>query len=388
MIPYGRQDIDASDIAAVTSVLKSDFLTQGPQVPAFEAVIAEKTGAAHAIAVNSATSALHIAYLALGLGQGDDLWTSPITFVATANAALYCGANVRFIDIDRDRYTIDLDRLEEALIEAEANGTLPKIVAPVHLAGQSCDMIRLAALGKKYGFAIVEDASHSIGATFDGQPVGDCRYSDICVFSFHPVKIITTAEGGVATTNNPELARQMSLLRSHGITRDADLMTTNDGGWYYEQITLGFNYRMTELQAALGVSQSRRLDQFIDARHERARRYDTELGGLPLRLPFQALNQRSALHLYPVLVTDDAPVSRGELFELLRNAGIGVNLHYIPVYRQPWYRHRPGAGGERDAFPAAEDYYARAISIPLFSGLTETDQDFVVQTLRKALSPT
>lgn len=385
MIPYGRQNISDADIAEVLAVLKSDYLTQGPRVPAFEAALRTHTGAAHAIAVNSATSALHIAYLALGLGAGDTLWTAPITFVATANAALYCQADVRFVDIDPDTYTLCLDRLEAMLIEAEAESKLPKIVAPVHLSGQSCDMVRLAALAKTYGFYVVEDASHSIGASFGDAPVGDCRYSDICVFSFHPVKIITTAEGGLATTNDPELAQKMELLRSHGVTRDPSLISaTDEGGWYYEQVDLGFNYRMTELQAALGVSQMERLTDFVDARHERARVYDRELANLPLKLPHQAAGQRSALHLYPVLVTDEAPLDRRALFDALRAAGIAVNVHYIPVYQQPYYK-RIGGFAPEDC-PVAEDYYARAISIPLYPDLTPDNQSYVIEQLRQLLS--
>lgn len=384
MIPYGRQDINDDDIAAVVASLKSDFLTQGPQVPAFEAAICSYTGASHAIAVNSATSALHIAYLALGLGPGDELWTSPITFVATSNAALYCGASVRFIDIDPETYTLCLDRLEARLIAVQAaSGCLPKIVAPVHFSGQSCDMERLAGLANRFGFRVVEDASHSIGASFGAAPVGQCIHSDICVFSFHPVKIITTAEGGVATTNNPALAEKMILLRSHGTTRDAKLMSRPDeGGWYYEQVGLGFNYRMTELQAALGTSQMTRLDQFVQARHDRAQFYDAELAGLPLKLPHRAPNQCSALHLYPILVTDDARLSRQNLYNDLREAGLGVNVHYIPVYRQPYYQ---SLGLPQDDCPVSEDYYARAISIPLYAGLNNSDQAYVVDQLRRLL---
>lgn len=385
MIPYGRQDISDDDIAAVVATLKSDYLTQGPCVPAFEDALCKHTGAAFSVAVNSATSALHIAYLALGLGPEDELWTSPITFVATANAALYCGASVRFIDIDPETYTICLDRLEEQLEARQRAGlALPKIVAPVHLSGQSCDMVRLAALAERYGFRVVEDASHSIGASFANGPVGSCAHSDICIFSFHPVKIITTAEGGLATTNDPVLAEQMRLLRSHGITRDAKAMNGPDEGpWYYEQIDIGFNYRMTEIQAALGISQMTRLGAFVDRRHDRARVYDAALTGLPLKLPHQAEAQRSALHLYPVLVTDRAPVDRRALFDGLRAAGLGVNVHYIPVYRQPHYRSLGQPQGE---CPVAEDYYARAISIPLYAGLSDDDQAFVIDQLRRQLA--
>ena len=383
MIPYGRQDISDADIAAVVEVLKSDFITQGPAIGRFEQALRDWCGVPHAVAMNSATSALHVAYMALDLGPGDTLWTAPVTFVATANAALYCGAEVRFVDIDPLTYVMDLDRLEAMLVEAERAGQLPKIVAPVHLAGQSCDMVRLASLAARYGFKVVEDASHSIGARFGDAPVGDCRYSDICVFSFHPVKIITTAEGGAATTRSADLAQKMELLRSHGITRDPALMqNAPHGGWYYEQVALGYNYRMTDLQAALGASQMTRLDAFIAARHARRAVYDAQLRHLPLQLPHQADGQRSALHLYPILVTKEARLDRKALFDALRGAGIGVNMHYLPVYRQPYYAAR---GFPQDQCPVADDYYARAISIPLYATLTESDQHTVIATLTALL---
>lgn len=383
MIPYGRQDISDADIAAVVEVLKSDFITQGPAIGRFEQALRDWCGVPHAVAMNSATSALHVAYMALDLGPGDTLWTAPVTFVATANAALYCGAEVHFVDIDPLTYVMDLDRLEAMLVEAERAGQLPKIVAPVHLAGQSCDMVRLASLAARYGFKVVEDASHSIGARFGDAPVGDCRYSDICVFSFHPVKIITTAEGGAATTRSADLAQKMELLRSHGITRDPALMqNAPHGGWYYEQVALGYNYRMTDLQAALGASQMTRLDAFIAARHARRAVYDAQLRHLPLQLPHQADGQRSALHLYPILVTKEARLDRKALFDALRGAGIGVNMHYLPVYRQPYYAAR---GFPQDQCPVADDYYARAISIPLYATLTESDQQTVIATLTALL---
>lgn len=376
MIPYGRQDINEADLKAVEAVLKSDFLTQGPTVPAFEAAVAQWCGAAHAVAVNSATSALHIACMALGLGVGDVLWTVPNTFVASANCALYCGASVDFVDIDPVRYTMCPTALSEKLAAAAKAGRLPKVIVPVHLCGQSADMAAIGALARQYGVRVIEDASHAIGATYQGRPVGDCRHSDICVFSFHPVKIITTAEGGLATTQDPTLARAMELARSHGITRDPSEMTqVPDGPWYYQQIMLGYNYRMTEIQAALGLSQMDRLSAMVARRAELAARYDRLLAGLQLTLPKQAADTASSWHLY-VIQVDDAR-HRG-IFESLRQASIGVNLHYIPVHLQPYYRAMGFAPG---MFPVAEAYYARAISIPLYSGLTDAAQDKVVAAL-------
>lgn len=384
MIPYGRQDIRQADIDAVTDVLRSDFLTQGPRVPMFEAQLSTYTGAEHAIAVNSATSALHIACIALGLGAGDVLWTSPVTFVASANCALYCGASVDFVDIDTQSYNMCADALEEKLISAKKSGKLPKIVVPVHLSGQSCDMERIHALSREYGFALVEDASHAVGGRYLDQPVGNCRYSDITVFSFHPVKIITTAEGGMALTNNAELAQKMRFAASHGITRDPKLMTqTPDGGWYYQQVTLGYNYRMTELQAGLGISQVARLDEYVAARAARAERYDTLLESLPLTRPWQSPNTQSAWHLYIVNIDNDqTAVSRTEVFDALRADGIGVNVHYIPVHLQPFYRD---IGFKRGDFPRAEKYYAGAISMPLYPGLSEDGQRLIFASLERVL---
>ncbi len=380
-IPYGRQDITQSDIDTVLDVLQSDFLTQGPMVPRFEKTVASYCGVSHAVAVNSATSALHIACLALGLGQGDRLWTSPITFVASANCALYCGATVDFVDIDPRTYNLCPRALEQKLVEAEKNGCLPHIVVPVHLCGQPCDMRAIHALSRRFGFRIIEDASHAIGGKYLDEAVGNCRYSDITVFSFHPVKIITTAEGGLALTNNQDLAQRMDLLRSHGITRDSALMTQiTDGPWYYQQIDLGFNYRMTELQAALGVSQMERLDAYVSRRHELARRYDQVMDGSPLTLPWQSPEGYSAYHLYPVRVESRR---RREIFEIMRGADIGVNVHYIPVHTQPYYRK---LGFVEGMFPEAERYYAEAISLPLFAGMTEGQQDRVVDVLKGALA--
>lgn len=386
MIPYGRQDITQADIDAVVEVLKSDFLTQGPLVPRFEQAVATYTGAEYAVAVNSATSALHLACLALGLGPGDVLWTSPITFVASANCARYCGADVDFVDIDPRTYNLCPQALEQKLIEAERAGRLPKIVVPVHLAGQPCDMAAIHALAQRYGFRIVEDASHAIGARYRGEPVGNCRYSDITVFSFHPVKIITTAEGGMALTNDAALAERLALLRSHGITREPEEMTHEpDGPWYYQQIDLGFNYRMTELQAALGLSQLERLDVFVAQRAKLAQQYDELLAGLPVVTPWQHPDGASAWHLYVVrLQLDGLPLNHRQVFEALREQGIGVNLHYIPVHTQPYYRRLGFGSGD---FPIAEAYYAEAISLPLYPTLPESDQMRVVSALRRVLSP-
>ena len=383
MIPYGRQDISEADIQAVVDVLRSDFLTQGPAVPAFEKAVAGYCGMQHAVAVNSATSALHIACLALGVGPGDWVWTSPITFVASANCARYCGAWVDFVDIDPRTYNMSVDRLAEKLAQAEQGGCLPKVVIPVHLCGQPCDMAGIRALGQRYGFKIIEDASHAIGGKYRGDPIGNCRYSDITVFSFHPVKIITTGEGGMAVTNDPQLAKRMQLLRSHGITRDAaDMAGEPDGPWYYEQINLGFNFRMTDLQAALGLSQMKRLDEFIVKRHAIARRYDESLTSLPINRPWQHSDSYSGFHLYVIrFKLNEIRKTRREVFESMRAAGIGMNLHYIPVYRQPYYE---GLGFKAGHCPVAEQYYAEAISLPMYPSLTEEQQDQVVHALDKA----
>ena len=383
-IPYGRQNISEEDIRSVVDVLRSDWLTQGPAVPAFEKAVADYCGVGHAVAVNSATSALHIACLALGVGEGDRLWTSPNTFVASANCALYCGAEVDFVDIDPRTYNMSIHALEEKLVSAERNGKLPKIVIPVHFAGQACEMERIRSLGEHYGFRIIEDASHAIGGKYRDEPIGNCRYSDITIFSFHPVKIITTGEGGMATTNDPELARRMALLRSHGITRESGEMThAPDGPWYYQQIELGFNYRMTDIQAALGLSQMERLDEFVSRRHVVAERYDELLSDLPVVTPWQNPESRSAFHLYVArLELDRIKRSHLEVFDSLRSQGIGVNLHYIPVYLQPYYEKMGFLPG---CCPEAESYYREAISLPLYPGLTEENQDRVVDALKEAL---
>ena len=384
MIPYGKQDINQQDIDSVLDVLKSDFLTQGPQVPAFENALIEHTGASYALAVNSATSALHIACLALGLGQGDWLWTSPVTFVASANCGLYCGAKVDFVDIDPDTYNMCPKRLEEKLIKAKVDGKLPKVVVPVHLCGQPCDMAAIGKLAKEYGFRVIEDASHAIGGRYQDQPIGNCEYSDITVFSFHPVKIVTTAEGGAALTNSKELADKMALLRSHGITRDPELMQgESHGGWYYQQVDLGFNYRMTELQAALGVTQMQRLDEFVAARHVLSKRYNEILSALPIVLPYQLEDTYSGLHLFVIrLKVDEISLTHKQVFDALRENGIGVNLHYIPVHTQPYYQSMGFSEGD---YPESENYYKEAISLPMFHSMTIEQQDQVKVVLEKVL---
>lgn len=384
MIPYGRQDISDADIQAVVDVLRSDYLTQGPSVPAFEKYLADYCGTQHAVAVNSATSALHIACLALGVGKGDIVWTTPITFVASANCALYCGASVDFVDIDPHTYNMSVERLAEKLEEARRTGNLPKVVIPVHLCGQPCDMVRIHALGQQYGFKIIEDASHAIGGKYLEEPIGSCRYSDITVFSFHPVKIITTGEGGMALTNDAQLAKHMQLLRSHGITRDANEMTCeSDGPWYYQQIELGYNYRMTDLQAALGLSQMQRLDEFVTKRHAIAKRYGLLLTDLPVVTPWQHADSYSGYHLYVIrLKLGEISKTHRQVYEAMRAAGILVNLHYIPVYRQPYYEQM---GFKTKHCPQAEHYYSEVISLPIYPGLTEVQQDRVVTALREVV---
>ncbi len=380
MIPYGRQNISEDDIKAVVEVLRSDFITQGPVVPEFEKAVATYCGSKHAVAVSSATSALHIACLALGVGPGDLVWTSPVTFVASANCARYCGADVDFVDIDPRTYNMSVARLAEKLEQAKRNGRLPKVVIPVHLSGQVCEMEAIHALSVQYGFRIIEDASHAIGGSYKGEKVGSCRYSDITVFSFHPVKIITTGEGGMAVTNDPELVKHMARLRSHGITRYPSEMTRPpDGSWYYQQIELGFNYRMTDIQAALGVSQMRRLDEFVTQRHVIAQRYEELLKDTPVTRPWQHPDSYSGLHLYIVrLPADVMKTSHREVFERMRADGIGVNLHYIPVYRQPYYERM---GFKPEDFPQSERYYAEAITLPIYPGLTAEQQGEVVRRL-------
>ena len=385
-IPYGRQDINQADIDAVVEVLRSDFLTQGPVVPSFESAVAKYCDAQYAVAVNSATSALHIACLALGVGKGDIVWTSPITFVASANCALYCGATADFVDIDPRTYNLSVERLTEKLALADKAGKLPKVVIPVHLCGQPCDMTSIYALGQQYGFRIIEDASHAIGAKYKDEPIGNGRYSDITVFSFHPVKIITTGEGGMAVTNDETLAKQMRLLRSHGITNfPADMHPRpTDEIWNYQQIDLGFNYRMTELQAALGLSQIQRLDSFVEKRHQIAQRYNNELSGLPIEIPWQHPDSYSAYHLYPIRIKHNkSATTQRQVYEALQAAKINVNLHYIPVYRQPYYE---AMGFKMGYCSAGEQYHKEALSIPMYPTLTETEQSKVIRVLHESFA--
>ena len=381
-IPYGRQKISRDDIKAVTEVLLSDFLTQGPVVPKFESAIAQYCGAKYAYAVNSATSALHIACLSLGVGPNDIIWTSPISFVASANCALYCGAKVDFVDIDALTYNMCPKKLEQKLIDAKKTGTLPKVVIPVHFSGQSCDMKAIHDLSKHYGFSIIEDASHAIGGKYLGNPIGNCKYCNITVLSFHPVKIITTGEGGMALTDDPEIGRKLARLRSHGIVRDPQSMTKEpDGPWYYEQLELGYNYRMTDIHAALGLSQFAKLEEFVRERHQIAALYNDLFKEIDVVTPYQDNNNFSAFHLYVVRIKPQKnEISHKDQFIRLRDNGIGVNLHYIPIYRQPYYAH---FGYRLSDYPEAEQYYSEAISLPIFPGLMPSQQKEVVKHFEK-----
>jgi UDP-4-amino-4,6-dideoxy-N-acetyl-beta-L-altrosamine transaminase len=385
MIPYGRQTISDEDVRAVVAVLHSDFLTQGPVVPRFERALADYCGVPHAVAVSSATSALHLACLALGVGPGDRVWTSPNTFVASANCARYCGASVDFVDIDPHTYNLSTPALAARLAVAARSGGLPKVVIPVHFGGLPCDLAGIAELAQRYGFRVIEDASHAIGARYQDSIIGDCRFGDITVFSFHPVKIITTAEGGLATSRDPQLARAMQLRRSHGVTREAgELRRGDEGAWYYEQQCLGFNYRMTEMQAALGLSQLEHLPQWVARRHELADVYDAQLCALPLILPSRPAGSRSALHLYVVQIdAARTALTRRVVFDRMRAAGIGVHVHYIPMHTHPDFQ---SLGFRAGAFPAAEAYYARCLSLPMFASLTAADQGRVIEALRAALT--
>ena len=384
VIPYGRQNISDADVQAVVDVLRSDFLTQGPAIPRFEKELADYCGARYAVAVSNATAGLHIACLAAGLGPGDRLWTSPNTFVASSNCALYCGAQVDFVDIDPVTYLMSVEALARKLEDTPAD-ELPKIVVPVHFAGQSCDMVAIAELSREYGFMVMEDAAHSVGGSYKGSKIGSCQYSDMTVFSFHPVKVITTGEGGMVMTNDEELYQKLIRLRSHGITRDAEFLAEKDGGpFYYEQLELGYNYRMTDIQAALGSSQMGRLDEFVARRHELVRLYDNLLAGLPVSLPFQHPDSYSAHHLYVIrLRPDEIKRTRRQVFDAMRAAGILVNVHYIPVHTQPYYRN---LGFDWGQFPEAEQYYREAITLPLYFDLHDYEQDRVVDALKAAIS--
>ena len=384
MIPYGRQNISNDDIEAVVSVLRSDYLTQGPIVPKFEDDISQYTGASYAVAVNSGTSALHVACLSLGLAENEWLWTSSISFVASANCGLYCGAKVDFVDIDPITWNISTERLECKLIEAKKHNKLPRVLVVVHLSGLPCDMREIYNLSKEYGFFIIEDACHAIGGKYYNEQIGNCRYSDITVFSFHPVKTITTGEGGMAVTNNYELATKMGMLRSHGITRDPELMDHDpDGPWYYQQIDLGFNYRMTDMQAALGVSQLSHLDDNVKRRHDISDFYDETLSDLPLRLPYRSKEKYSGAHLYIIrLEIEKIERKHKDVYQMLRNAGVGVNIHYIPIHTQPYYQKLGFSFGD---FPESESYYREAVSLPIFPDLSERDLEFIVSAVKNSV---
>lgn len=381
MIPYGRQSVSEEDIEAVVEVLRSDFLTQGPKVSEFENTLCRYTGAEYSIAVNSATSALHLSCMALDLGAGDILWTSAVTFVASANCAFYCGATVDLIDIDPATYNLNVNDLEKKLEHAKASGRLPKIIVAVHMAGQPCEMKAIKALADRYQVSLIEDASHAIGATYQNGKVGACAYSDLTVFSFHPVKIVTSGEGGAVLTNNKQLAKRVELLRSHGVTRDVnDMVNTSEGDWYYEQVSLGFNYRITDIHAALGISQTKRLDEFVARRNHIAQSYNQAFSDLPLKLPKVANGNISAWHLYIVrLDLEQIHADRKQVFDALRANGLHVNVHYIPLYKQPYFIEKLGVDASR--FPEAEQYYKEALTLPLYPSMSQADIDCVIETV-------
>ncbi len=384
IIPYGRQNISEADINAVIEVLRSDFLTQGNIVPAFERAISKYCGAQHSIAVNSATSGLHLACLALGVSKGDTVWTSPISFVASANCAIYCGAEIDFVDIDERTFNISIECLENKLKIAKINNKLPKVIIPVHLCGQSCEMDRIYELKQEYGFNIIEDASHAIGGKYKGQSIGNCRYSDITVFSFHPVKIITTGEGGMVLTNDANIANKIQSLRSHGITRNPSQMTNApDGPWYYQQIELGYNYRLTDIQAALGLSQLTKIDEFVAERHKIKLLYDSILKKSNFEIPWQHPDTYSSLHLYIIRLKNSNIVSHLEIFERLRTNGILANLHYIPIYRHPFYEKM---GFDKKQYINSEKYYKEAISLPIYPGLKENQIELITEIINKPLN--
>lgn len=386
MISYGKQSISDSDIKSVVDVLRSDLITQGPIVKNFERALCQRVGASHSVVVNSATSALIVACKALGLTSGDILWTSPNSYVASANSAICCGASVDFVDIDKETHNISTEALTQKLIVAEREGKLPKVLMPVHFAGWPCDMKEIKILADKYGFYVLEDASHALGATYKGSNIGDCSYSDITVFSFHPVKIITTGEGGAAMTNSEALSHKMRLISNHGVTRDHRLMTTSsEGAWYYEQLEVGYNFRMSDIHAALGLNQLGRLDDFLSSRSRAAEYYYNMLAQLSLTLPVHEVNypdahRSSSHHLYPILV--ESSDIRRSVFDFLRSRDIGVNVHYLPIYMQPFYRH---LGFEEGYCPVAEDYYKRAISLPLYPDLSTGQLDTVVSAVTDSL---
>lgn len=381
MIYYGRQDINQDDIEAVRAVLASDFLTQGPAIERFEKMVASYCGAKYAVAVCNATAALHIACRAAGLEPGDVLWTAPNTFVASANCGLYCGSDVNFVDIDAQTYNMSTQELEKKLASSAKK---PKVLVPVHFSGQPCDMEQIHRLAKDHDITIVEDASHAIGAEYKGERVGSCKYSDMTVFSFHPVKIITTGEGGMVLTNDPDLYEKLRLYRSHGITRDPNLMSCNDGPWYYEQIDLGYNYRVTDMQAALGTSQMKRLPEFLQRRRYLAKRYNELLADLPLTLPYQMEGTNSSWHLYVACFREKASLTKKErLFQEMKKHGITLNMHYIPVHLQPYYQNMGFVHGD---FPVSEAYYEKAFTLPLYYGLSDEEQETVVEALHTSLS--
>lgn len=384
MIPYGKQDISDDDIKAVVEVLRSDNLTQGPVVPKFEEAIADYCNVNHAIAVNSATSALHIACISLGVGNNDIVWTTPITFVASSNCAIYCGAKVDFVDIDPMTYNMSINALKIKLEKAEKKGKLPKVVIPVHLSGQSCEMKEIFDLSKKYGFRIIEDASHAIGGKYLNEPIGNCKFCDITIFSFHPVKVITSGEGGMAVTNNISLATELYRLRSHGIVRHpSELTSVSDGPWYYQQVSLGYNYRMSDIHAALGLSQLNRLNEFVNKRHEVVNFYNQTFTEDWIQKPYQHPDTFSGLHLYIIRIKEkNKTISHIQLFERLRSAGILVNLHYIPIYRHPYYQN---FGYDISEYPESEKYYSEAISLPLYTNITDEQLVTIVNLIKNPI---